>query len=102
MNAVPERGGDKAAICPFRANVPEAELTELLRRVDTTRWPERETVSDKSQRVPLATIQKLAQYWAAEYGWRKVESEINALPAGGQSAIDFLDHAAEVFGFTVG
>jgi Epoxide hydrolase N terminus len=61
-------------------NVPEAELTELRRRVKATKWPERETVTDASQGVQLATIQELARYWATEYDWRKVEARLNALP----------------------
>ena len=59
---------------------PEAELTELRRRINATRWPERETVADPSQGVQLATMQKLARYWATEYDWRKVEAKLNALP----------------------
>jgi pimeloyl-ACP methyl ester carboxylesterase len=61
-------------------NVPEAELTELRRRISATRWPERETVPDASQGVQLATIQALAQYWATQYDWRKIEARMNALP----------------------
>ena len=61
-------------------NVPEAELTELRRRINATKWPERETVTDASQGVQLATIQKLARYWATEYDWRKIEAKLNALP----------------------
>jgi|SRR5580704_1872289 pimeloyl-ACP methyl ester carboxylesterase len=80
MNAALKAGGDNVAVRPFRVNVPEAELSELMRRVSTTRWPERETVPDKSQGVPLATIQTLAQYWATKYDWRRVERRINALP----------------------
>ena len=68
------------AVRPFRINVPEAELTELRRRINATRWPERETVTDASQGVQLATIQALARYWATEYDWRKVEARLNALP----------------------
>lgn len=71
---------DKDAIRPFHANVPETELTELRRRVQATKWPERETVTDASQGVQLATIQALARYWAAEYDWRRIESKLNALP----------------------
>jgi pimeloyl-ACP methyl ester carboxylesterase len=67
-------------IRPFRVNVPEAELTELRRRINATRWPERETVTDASQGVQLATSQKLARYWATGYDWRKVEARLNALP----------------------
>ena len=71
---------DKDAIRPFRVNVPEAELTELRRRINATKWPERETVTDQSQGVQLATIQKLARYWATDYDWRKCEARLNALP----------------------
>jgi hypothetical protein len=66
-----ERSGQAAdtdAIRPVPANFPETELTELRRRMSATRWPERETVTDQSQGVPLATIQKLARYWAT-YGF---------------------------------
>src|SRR5512132_2895049 len=75
-----QTGGDKTAIRPFHVNVPEAELTELRRRINATRWPEKEPVADFSQGVPLATMQKLARYWATEYDWRKVEATLNALP----------------------
>ncbi len=61
-------------------NVPEAELTELRRRINATKWPERETVTDATQGVQLATIQALARYWATEYDWRKIEAKLNALP----------------------
>jgi pimeloyl-ACP methyl ester carboxylesterase len=69
-----------AAIRPFNVNVPEAQLTELRRRIDATRWPERETVTDASQGVQLATTQALARYWATDYDWRKIEARLNALP----------------------
>jgi pimeloyl-ACP methyl ester carboxylesterase len=68
------------AIRPFHADVPETELTELRRRITATKWPERETVSDASQGVQLATIQALARYWATAYDWRKIETKLNALP----------------------
>jgi len=71
---------DKAAIRPFRVNVSDADLTDLRRRIAATRFPERETVTDVSQGVPLAMVQKLACYWAAKYDWRKVEARLNALP----------------------
>jgi hypothetical protein len=71
---------DKNAIRPFHVNVPEAELTELRRRIKATRWPERETVTDASQGVQLAKIQELARYWATDYDWRKCEAKLNALP----------------------
>jgi pimeloyl-ACP methyl ester carboxylesterase len=75
-----EQAAGKAAIRPFQVNVPEAELTELRKRINATRWPERETVADQSQGVQLATIQKLARYWATDYDWRKCEARLNALP----------------------
>jgi pimeloyl-ACP methyl ester carboxylesterase len=72
---------DKNAIRPFqKVNFPETDLTELRRRVNATRWPERETVTDATQGVQLATTQALASYWAKEYDWRKVEARLNALP----------------------
>jgi hypothetical protein len=73
-----DRATDKTAIRPFRVNVPEAQLTELRRRINATRWPERETVTDQSQGVQLSTIQKLARYWATDYDWRKVEAKLHA------------------------
>ena len=76
----PVKAPDRTAIRPFRVNVPEAELTELRRRITATRFPEKETVADFSQGVPLATVQKLARYWATEYDWRKVEARLNAVP----------------------
>ena len=67
-------------IRPFRVNIPEAELTELRNRITATRWPEKETVTDQTQGPQLATLRKLARYWAGEYDWRKVETRLNALP----------------------
>src|SRR5438876_9414363 len=75
-----QMGSDKTAIRQFRVNVPEAELTELRRRIKATKWPERETVGDASQGVQLATVQALARYWATEYDWRKIEAKLNAVP----------------------
>jgi len=75
-----ERGADRNAIRPFQVNVRDADLTELRRRIEATRWPERETVADDSQGVQLATIQKLARYWGTEHDWRKVEARLNSFP----------------------
>src|ERR687898_170306 len=75
-----EQTTDKTAIRPFQFEVPAAELIELRRRISATRWPDRETVTDASQGVQLATMQKLARYWATDYDWRKVEAKLNALP----------------------
>ena len=68
------------AIRPFHVDFPEAELTDLRRRINATKWPERETVNDQSQGVPLATMQKLAQYWSTDYDWSKCEAKLKALP----------------------
>ena len=71
----------KEAIRPFnKVYVPEGELVDLKRRILATKWPEKEPVNDQSQGVPLATSKELADYWATEYDWRKVEARLNALP----------------------
>ncbi|MGH6641055.1 MAG: epoxide hydrolase family protein, partial [Bradyrhizobium sp.] len=75
-----ETGSNKTAIRPLTVSFPETELTELRRRIKATRWPERETVTDATQGVQLATTQKLAQYWSTEYDWRKCEAKLKALP----------------------
>jgi pimeloyl-ACP methyl ester carboxylesterase len=77
-------------IRPFHVNVPEEELVELHRRINATRWPEKETVTDQTQGVQLATIQKLAHYWTTQHDWRKVEAKLNSLPQF-ITAIDGLD-----------
>lgn len=71
-------GGDIIRL--FRFSAPEEELADLRRRIAATRWPEKETVTDSSQGVQLATVQKLARYWATDYDWRKCEAKLNALP----------------------
>jgi len=75
-----QRSSKKTDIRPFRVNFPEVELTELRRRIKATKWPDRETVTDASQGVQLATTQALARYWATEYEWRKCEAKLNAVP----------------------
>jgi pimeloyl-ACP methyl ester carboxylesterase len=75
-----KKAADKTAIRPFRVDVPETDLVELRTRINATRWPEREPVVDASQGVQLATIQKLARYWATDYDWRKCEAKLNAQP----------------------
>src|SRR5215212_1101862 len=69
-----------SAIRPFRFDVPDEALAEMRRRIVATVWPERETVPDSSQGVPLATMQELARYWATDYDWRTCEARLNALP----------------------
>jgi pimeloyl-ACP methyl ester carboxylesterase len=68
------------SITPFRVSISEETLTDMRGRIKATIWPERETVIDTSQGVPLAMIQDLANYWASEYSWRKCEATLNALP----------------------
>src|SRR5580658_7788009 len=86
----------EGAILPFQVGFPEADLAELRRRVHATRWPERETVSDDSQGVPLALMQELARYWETDYDWSRCEAKLNALSQF-VTEIDGLDiHFAHV------
>ena len=78
------------AIRPLCIDVPEETLVDLRCRIRATRWPERETVTDESQRVQLATLQKLAPYRGTDYDWRKCEETLNALPLF-MTGIDGLD-----------
>src|SRR5215468_5027053 len=68
------------AIRPFRIKIPEEALVDLRRRLAATRWPDQETVTDRSQGVQLATMKELARYWQTDYDWRKAEAKLNALP----------------------
>ena len=81
---------DSDAIRPFRVRFSDEELADLNRRIAATRWADRENVADQSQGVQLATIQKLARYWATDYDWRKAEARLNALPQF-VTTIDGLD-----------
>jgi pimeloyl-ACP methyl ester carboxylesterase len=80
MNAVVKPGGDTTAIRPFQVNFPEADLVDLRRRIQATKFPDKETVDDASEGVQLAVIQKVARYWATEYDWRKIEKKLNSYP----------------------
>jgi pimeloyl-ACP methyl ester carboxylesterase len=77
-------------IRPFHVDIPNEALDDLRRRIAATQWPERETVADQSQGVPLGMVQKLAHYWATDYDWRKCEEKLNALPQF-TTEIDGLD-----------
>jgi Epoxide hydrolase N terminus len=77
-------------IRPFEVHVPDEDLADLRRRLAATQWPEKETVADQSQGVPLATIQELARYWRTGYDWRSCEAKLNALPQF-TTEIDGLD-----------
>src|SRR5580658_6245360 len=81
---------DPTAIRSLRVNFSDADLDNLRKRIKATRWPERETVNDGSQGVPLEMLQGLAAYWATGYDWRKCEAKLNALPMF-TTTIDGLD-----------
>ena len=79
-NAIGAPASDSASIRPFTFRAQQSALDEMRRRILATQWPEKETVPDQSQGVPLATMRELARYWATDYDWRKVEAKLNALP----------------------
>ena len=76
----PPEPGRTTTIRPFRVSIPDEALIDLRQRIATARLPDRETVTDQTQGVQLATIQKLARYWQTEYDWRKCEAKLNAVP----------------------
>ena len=78
--ASPIEGKTDVEVRPFRISVPEEAIVDLRRRIAATRWPDRETVTDDSQGVPLATMQELAGYWSGKHDWRVVEAKLNSLP----------------------
>jgi pimeloyl-ACP methyl ester carboxylesterase len=80
MAVTTEKAAGAAAIRPFTFEFPDKALEDLRRRIAATTWPEKETVADQSQGVPLAMIQKLARYWMTDYDWRTCEASLNALP----------------------
>src|SRR5262245_50067245 len=73
-----DQASDKEAIRPFHVHFSDEALADLRRRILATRWPEKETVADLSQGVPLAMMKDLAQYWATDYDWRKAEAKLTA------------------------
>ena len=75
-----EANNGRDAIRPFRVDIPAEALVDLRNRLAATRLPEQETVSDNSQGVPLATVQKLVRYWVNDYDWRKIEAKLNSYP----------------------
>jgi pimeloyl-ACP methyl ester carboxylesterase len=80
MSATEVAVGGGTDVREFHFGFPESDLTDLRRRIAATRWPERETVDDDSQGVPLAMMQDLARYWATDYDWTRCEGRLNALP----------------------
>jgi pimeloyl-ACP methyl ester carboxylesterase len=79
MSVTTEASAGAAGIRPFRIDIPEGELQALRGRIGATRWPHKELVEDRSQGVQSATMNKLADYWASDYDWRKCEAKLNAL-----------------------
>jgi pimeloyl-ACP methyl ester carboxylesterase len=65
---------------PYRIEIPDAALADMRQRVQSTRWPEKETVADDTQGVRLAVMRSLAQYWGTDYDWRRCEQHLNSLP----------------------
>ena len=90
MARIGGEGASNEAITPFRANIPEAAVADLRRRLAATRWPDKETVDDASQGAQLAQLQELVRYWGADYNWRKGEAKLNAFPQF-KTTIDGVD-----------
>jgi pimeloyl-ACP methyl ester carboxylesterase len=80
VSVTSDKAADATAIRPFHVDIPDAALDDLRRRIAATQWPEKETVPDHSQGVPLAMMQKLARHWGTDYDWRECEARLNALP----------------------
>ncbi|MGA7571337.1 MAG: epoxide hydrolase family protein, partial [Candidatus Aquilonibacter sp.] len=80
MNDVAQAPTSNATIRPFHVKFSDAQIDDMRKRIKATRWPDRETVNDNSQGVPLEMLQGLATYWATDYDWRKCEARLNALP----------------------
>ena len=91
-SAAPAAGqsAEDRSIRTFRVQVPQADLDDLRRRILATRWPDKETVADRSQGIQLSKLQELVRYWGTEYDWRKVEARLNSLPQF-VTTIDGLD-----------
>ncbi|HEU4507684.1 MAG TPA: epoxide hydrolase [Pyrinomonadaceae bacterium] len=79
-NAGSARADEDHTIRPFTIKVPEEALVDLRRRLAMTRWPDQETVTDRSQGMQLANLQQIIRYWETNYDWRKAEAKLNALP----------------------
>jgi hypothetical protein len=80
MAVTTENSAAAGVVRPFKAAFPQADIDELRRRLQATRWPEKETVGDESQGVQLATMEELVRYWGMEYDFGRLEVRINAFP----------------------
>ncbi len=90
FNRTAASAAEPDAFRPFRVDVPDEDLIDLRRRLVATRWPDRETVTDNSQGVPLSMLQELVRYWCTGYSWRRVERRLNSLTQF-VTAIDGVD-----------
>jgi len=79
FKAFEEKSPSEPKIRPFAFRATDDQLGDLKQRIETTRWPERELVDDGAQGVQLELMQKLADYWANQYDWRRCEAQLNAL-----------------------
>jgi Epoxide hydrolase N terminus len=84
-----ERSADATAIRPFRVEIPEAEIEGLRRRLQATRWPEKERVADETQGVQLATMQELARYWANDYDFGRLETRLSAFRTSSRTSTEW-------------
>src|SRR5262245_25285444 len=66
------------AIRPYQVHIPDADIKELRKRVQATRWPDQET--HQSQGAQLSRLQKLVEYWGKHYNWKRVEAKLNSYP----------------------
>jgi pimeloyl-ACP methyl ester carboxylesterase len=80
QTGAPNEAASNEAIRPFKAHIPQKEITDLKHRIAATRWPDHETVADRSQGAQLEKLQALVNYWGKGYDWRKAEEKLNALP----------------------
>jgi Epoxide hydrolase N terminus. len=76
------------SVTPFKYEAPRSALEDLKQRLKQTRWPERETVNDWSQGVPVAKLRELVEYWSGDYDWRRCEAKLNSFPQFGTVARD--------------
>lgn len=80
LSAKEDKSVEDKSIRPFEISIPEEDIVKLKKRIEETRWPDKETVNDQSQGVPLSTMKALAEYWAKDYDWRKCEAKLNSYP----------------------
>jgi hypothetical protein len=89
MAVMTEKSAGDTTIRPLTIDIPEAELEDLRARLAGTRFPEKETVEDDSQGVPLSVMRDLARYWATDYDWRTCEARLNAVPTSSPKSTDW-------------